>query len=120
MSFQIQMEQMHGYLAARFIGVGVPGEASQQFWLIAEHCKLNCNNKLLIDTTGYDVKVTLEDRYLLGERLMIFARYGIKVVFVSRPEQIDPGKFAVLVASNRGVNVETFTDFQAAEEWLLK
>jgi hypothetical protein len=26
----------------------------------------------------------------------------------------------VMVAQNRGVNVDAFTDFQAAEEWLLK
>jgi hypothetical protein len=60
------------------------------------------------------------DRFLLGERLGIFARYGIKVAFVSRPEQLDPRRFAVVVAQNRGVKVETFTDLQAAEEWLLK
>src|SRR5262245_58992916 len=55
----------------------------------------------------------------LGERLVIFALYRIKVAFVCRPEQVDPRKFGTLVAQNRGVTVETFTDFQAAEEWLL-
>ena len=120
MSFQLQMEQMSGYLAARFIGTAIPGEASERFELIAEHCKLTNNDKLLIDTTRFDVKVSILDRFLLGERLVIFARYRIKVAFVSRPEQLDPRKFAVVVAQNRGVKVETFTDFQAAEEWLLK
>ena len=52
MSFQLQMEQMSGYLAARFIGIGLRGEASQQFELIAERCKLTHNDKLLIDTTS--------------------------------------------------------------------
>jgi hypothetical protein len=122
MSFQLQMEQMPGYLAARFIGVGLRGEASQQFQLIAERCKLTNNDKLLIDSTRYDVdvKISLVDRFLLGERLGIFARYGIKVGFFSRPEQLDPRRFAVVVAQNRGVKVETFTDLQDAEEWLLK
>ena len=114
MSFQLQMEQMPGYLAARFIGTAIPGEASQQFGLIAEDCKLTNNDKLLIDTTGFDVKVTLVDKFLLGERLGIFARYGIKVVFVSILEQLDPRKFAVMVAQNRGVNVDAFTDLQTA------
>ena len=120
MSFQLQIEQMPGYLAARFIGTAMPGEASQRFELIAEHCKRTNNYKLLIDTAGFDVKVTLVDKFLLGERLGIFARYRIKVVFVSRPEQLDLRKFAVMVAQNRGVKVEAFTDYQAAEEWLLK
>jgi hypothetical protein len=119
-SFQLQMEQMYGYLAARFIGEGVRGETSQKFGLIAEHCKLTNNNKLLIDTTRYHINISFADRLLLGETLGIFARYGIKVAFVSRPEQLDPQKFGVLVAQNRGVKVEAFTDFQAAEEWLLK
>jgi hypothetical protein len=120
MSFQLQMIQMHGYLAARFIGVGVPGEVSQQFESIAEHCKRTKNDKLLIDTTGYDVKVSFIDRFLFGERLLVFAHDRIKVAFFSRPEQIDPRKFGALVAQNRGASVDAFTDFQAAEEWLLK
>ncbi len=49
----IQMEQMSGYLAARFIGVAAPGEGLQQFELIAEHCKLTNNDRLLIDGTGF-------------------------------------------------------------------
>jgi hypothetical protein len=117
---QLQMEQMSGYLAARFIGAGVPGEGSQQFELIAEHCKRTNNDKLLIDTTGYTVKITFINRFYGAERLQIFMRYGLKIALVSRPEQIDPRKFLITVARNRGVNVETFTDFHAAEEWLLK
>jgi hypothetical protein len=114
------MKQMSGYLAARFVGVGAPGDVSEQFESIAEDCKHTKNDKLLIDTTGYDVKASTVDRFLLGERGQIFACYRIKVAFFSRPEQIDPQKFGVLVARNRGVNVDAFTDFQAAEEWLLK
>ena len=120
MDFQIQMEQMSGYLAARFIGTAMPGEGLLQFESIAEHCKRTKNNKLLIDTTAFAVKISVTSGYFAGERAEIFTRNGIKVAFVSRPEQIDPGKFAILVAQNRGVTVETFTDFQAAEEWLLK
>jgi hypothetical protein len=41
-------------------------------------------------------------------------------VFVSSPEQIDPQKFGALAARNRGASVDAFTDFHAAEEWLLK
>jgi len=122
MSIQLQIEQMPGYLAARLIGSGTLEEALQQIELVAEHCKHTNNDKLLIDTTRYevDVKISLVDRFLLGERLGIFARYGIKVAFFSGPEQLDPRRFAVVVAQNRYVKVETFTDLQAAEEWLLK
>jgi hypothetical protein len=120
MSLQLQMVQMPGYLAASFIGVGVPGEVSWQFASIAEHCKRTKNDKLLIDTTECDVEISFIDRFFFGKRLLVFARHRIKVAFFSRPEQLDPRKFGALVAQNRGASVDAFTDFQAAEEWLLK
>jgi len=40
MSFQVQIEQMPDYLAARFTGIGPLRDVSQQFELIAERCKL--------------------------------------------------------------------------------
>jgi len=52
--------------------------------------------------------------------MLVFARHRIKVAFFSRPDQLDPGKFGALVAQNRGVSVDAFTDLCAAEEWLLR
>jgi hypothetical protein len=98
----------------------VAAEGLQQTELIAEHCKRTNNDKLLIDTTGLEIKASLADRFFLGERLRIFARYRIKVAYVCRPGQLDPRKFGAFVAQNRGVTIEAFTDFQAAEEWLLR
>jgi len=120
MSIELHIEQMPGYLAARFIGVGIVGEASEQFDLIAEQCRCAKNDKLLIDTTKFEAKVYLADRFLMGERAQIFALHKIKVAFVCKPEQIDARKFGRLVAQNRGVTVEVFTDFQSAEVWLLR
>jgi hypothetical protein len=118
--FQIQMEQMSGYLAARLTGVAQPGEGSRQFKSIAEHCKHTNNDKLLYDVTGYTViKPHLVDKYILAERAEIFARYGIKVALVCRPERLEIPKSAAPLAQNRGVKIEVFTDLQAAEDWLL-
>src|SRR5262245_25147138 len=121
MNLQIQMEQMSGYLAARFIGVAAPGEGLREFELIAEHCKLTNNDRLLIDGTGFTIiQPQALDKFFMGERLMIFTHYRIKVAFVTKPKRIDLLKFAILVAQNKKVKVEAFTDFQSAEEWLLK
>jgi hypothetical protein len=119
LSIQLQMEQMPGYLAARFIGSGVGEEVWRQFELITEHCNGAKNDKLLIDTTEVEAEVSDIERFRLAERMEIFARYGIKVVIVCRPEQIHPKRFALILAQKRGVNVEIFTDSQDAEEWLL-
>ena len=120
MRIQLQVEKMSGYLAASFTGVGPPGAATQRFELISEHCKRTNNDKLLIDITRFRLNANTVDRYLAGIKSQVFALYRLKVAFVCTPEQIDPEKFGILVAQNRGVNVEAFTDFQAAEEWLLK
>jgi hypothetical protein len=118
--FQIQMEQMSGYLAARLTGVAQPGEGSRQFKSIAEHCKHTNNDKLLYDVTGYKViKPHLVDKFILAERAEIFARYGIKVAVVCRPERLEIPKSAAPLAQNRGVKIEVFTDLLAAEDWLL-
>jgi hypothetical protein len=120
MGIQLQMEQMPGYLAARFTSAGEVEEVWRQYELIAEHCKRTKNTKLFIDTTGVEAKISITDRYRVGERLEIFAPHGIKIAFVSRPDQQDPKRFARQVARNRYVNIEVFTDFHAAEGWLLK
>ena len=121
MSIQVQTEQMSSYLAARLIGPGALEEALQQIELIAEHCKLTNNNKLLMDITGWEATTpSLVDRFLAAKRLWIFTRYGIKAAFIDTLERMDPKKFGVLVAQNRWINIDAFTDFQAAEEWLLK
>jgi hypothetical protein len=120
MSVQLKLEQMPGYLAARFSGSGVAEDVWRQFELIAEHCKRANGDKLLIDITGAEGTVSIIEKYLAVEESRIFARYGIKVVFIETPERIDPRRFFLVAARNRGINVEAFTDFQSAQEWLLK
>src|SRR5579862_49172 len=60
-------------------------------------------SKILIDSTrldGFKIPTTFE-RFQLGEQLSGVAK-GIVIVFVSRPEMIDPAHFGVTVAKNRG------------------
>jgi hypothetical protein len=120
MSLQLQMEQMPGYLAARFTGQGAADEIWRQFELIVEHCKRAECDKLLIDVTRLEGKSSVIEKYFAANESLIFARYGIQVACVEKPERIDPRKFFVLVAQNRWVSIDVFTDFQSAEEWLLK
>jgi hypothetical protein len=120
MSFQLQLEERQGYLAAKFIGSGAAEEVWRQFELVAAHCQRAKIDKLLIDITEAKGTLSLTDKYLAAEESRIFARFGIKVAFIEIPERVDPRKFFLLAARNRGVNVEAFTDWQAAEKWLLE
>jgi hypothetical protein len=92
----------------------------RQFELIAERCKQAKGDKLLIDITGAEGKLSVVEKYLAAEESRIFALNGIKVAFIETPERMDPRRFFLLAARNRGVNVEAFTDLRAGEEWLMK
>jgi hypothetical protein len=120
MGIQFQIEEMSGYLAARFVSAVVTEEDEQQFELIVEACKRANTNRLLLDFTAVPEEFSLADRYFLGEGAQIFTKHNFKVAAVCNPELEDAGCFSELVAQNRRVNLCGFTDFQSAEEWLLK
>ena len=120
MSIQFQIEEMPDYLAAKFTGTGAAEEIWRQFEVIVEHCKRANKNKLLLDSTETYGKISLADRYHLGDVAEIFMYYKlIKVAVVSRPEQLDPRRFAEMVARNRWVNARVFTSVEDAEKWLM-
>ena len=120
MGVQHQIEQMPGYLVAKFSGAGMAEDVWRQYDSLAEHCNRTNKDKLLIDITEAQAEISLWDRYFLGDRAQIFACRRIKVAGVDRPERIDPQRFAEMVAQNRGVNARAFTNAEDALEWLLK
>jgi len=67
------------------------------------------------NVTGFDLV-----RFNFAEKSQAFAGHTIKVAVVARPEHLDTQRFGELVARNRGVNLRGFTDYQAAEKWLLE
>ena len=117
---EIQLEEIIGYLAVRFLGAGTVEEILRQFESIVEHCERANKNKLLLDYTEAYGDISLWDRYFLGDRAQIFACHMIKVAGVARPEQLDPQRFVELVAQNRRVKYRGFTNTEDALEWLLK
>ena len=77
--------------------------------------------RLLIDTTkltGFGEPGTAE-RFSIGEWLARDARAAVKVAMVARPELLDPARFAVTVARNRGLFTKGFSSESEALAWLL-
>lgn len=77
--------------------------------------------RLLVDTTGLtgiDPPTTLE-RFVLGGQFARAAQGEVKTAFVARQDLIDPKKFGLTVARNRGMIAEVFTDLNEAIAWLL-
>jgi hypothetical protein len=121
MSIQLQIEEMQDYLAARFIGAGKVEEVWRQFELIAERCMRANKRKLLLIVVDAYGEISLNDRYVFGDKAQIFMYYKlIKVAVVGRTDQSDPNRFGEKVMRNRWVNARVFTNIKDAEKWLLK
>ena len=75
---------------------------------------------LLVNTsglTGFPVPSTFA-RYSLAVKWAESAGGALRVAMVTRPEIIDPQKIGVLMAQNRGVNGDVFTNETDALTWL--
>ncbi|MFI5180974.1 MAG: hypothetical protein ACHQPI_06260 [Thermoanaerobaculia bacterium] len=77
--------------------------------------------RLLIDLrglTGFGLIGPVE-RFSFGEEMARAAMAAVKVVFVARPEILDPDRFGVIVARNRGLFSNAFDSEAEALKWLL-
>lgn len=77
--------------------------------------------RLLLDTrklTGFDTLATWE-RFFLGVRGAAEAKSAVAVAVVARPELLDPKRFGVVVARNRGMTTDAFESETDALAWLL-
>jgi hypothetical protein len=117
---QLHIEEIPGYLKARFNGANTTEEVEQQFKLLAEKCKSTKKYKLLLDFTEVPANISLVDRYELGKRTLVFARHKCKVAAVCKSEHRESVCFLATVAQNRWVDLCIFTNVEDAVEWLLK
>jgi hypothetical protein len=78
--------------------------------------------KLLILAAGLELSAlpTVLDRYRIGELWAEAAGGVVSVAIVTRAELIDPQKFAVTVAMNRGATANVFDSEPAARAWLAQ
>jgi hypothetical protein len=67
--------------------------------------------------TGYPQPSTFA-RYSLAMKWAEVAGGALRVALIARPEIIDPQRIGVLMAQNRGVNGDVFTNESDALAWL--
>src|SRR5262245_52340955 len=75
--------------------------------------------RILVDALGAQGVVTTIDRYSLGVKLVTYCaehKLWPRLAFVGQPPVIDG--FGVLVAKNRGLNIERFPHLEEALEWV--
>ena len=76
---------------------------------------------ILVDCSGLEGELTTVERFELGERGATYwasKSWNIspKIAVVGRVPVVDG--FAALVASNRGLEAQTFSELQQARDWL--
>jgi len=112
---------MEGYSCYRLSGHGPLPEAATKVIEAITFAREQGVRKLLIDTTkwtGHDKPNTLE-RFAVAQEFIQAARSAVKLAMVVRPELMDPDKFEVTVATNRGLIGNVFDSEKDALAWLL-
>lgn len=91
--------------------------------LISQAIAFACDHqvqKLFVDTTkltGFKAP-GLWDRFALAEQCARAAKSFVAVALLARPEVIDPQRFGVTVARNRGLFANVFSSEAEALSWL--
>jgi hypothetical protein len=112
---------MDGYCCYRLSGHGPLAEAAVKVIDAITFSREQGIRNLLIDTTnwtGHKSPGTVE-RFNVACAFTEAARSAVRLSMVVRPEMMDPGKFEVTVAANRGLIGNVFDSEKDALAWLL-
>jgi hypothetical protein len=114
-------EVMEGYSCYRLSGHGPLEEAASKVIEVITFAREQRMRNLLIDTTGWNGHKSPDtlERYYVAQAFAEAARCEVKVAMVVRPEMMDPDKFEVMVAKNRGLVGNVFDSEKDALAWLL-
>ena len=114
----VEIVPHEGFLEARFLGAFSVDRFKAQVEFAVGACTERGILLLLLDYTRLSpVPGTLE-RYEISTHGAEAARGLSKLAGLATKEQIGE-KFGAMVARNRGLNVDVFTDRQEAVRWLL-
>ena len=76
---------------------------------------------VLVDTRRISGSLTAVELWHLADKLAHYRRtFGNKTAILCPVEKFDHTRFFALCAENKGFNVQAFTDYEHAMEWLLE
>jgi hypothetical protein len=110
-----------GYACYRPVKRTTFNEAVEMACAAITYARDNRIDRLLVDATqltGFPPPSTF-DRFELACKIAEIRPLTVKIAVVALPEYIDPQKFGVTVASNRGVRTDVFTTRDTALAWLM-
>jgi hypothetical protein len=85
-------------------------------------CRKQNIKKLMVDSAGLTGfhPLGMSERYNFAERIASEARSLVKIAHVASPAWVRLGKFSLMVAKNRGLDIENFLSEPEALKWLLE
>ena len=115
-------ELLQGYGCYRLAGHGSLADAGGKVIEAITFSREQGIRNLLIDVTNWTghQNPSAFERFDLAEAFTTAARSAVKVAMVIRPEMMDPKKFEVMVARNRGMDGNVFASEKEALDWLLQ
>lgn len=116
---RLQIEDYPACLEARVQDADSLLEVLEQLRELVAICRERRPSRLLLDFRALTLPLTMVDRFEIGSFGEKFQGHVGRVACLARAEQIDPRKFAVTVAQNRGLKVDIFHDGDQAMRWLL-
>jgi hypothetical protein len=116
----VQILERDGYLEARYLGAYSIERYHRQMERSVQACKELGLELLLVDITDLtDFRPTIFERHDIGTLGATLSRGLEKVAVLLALVRIEPDHFATLVAQNRGLRIQSFSDRAKAIEWLL-
>ena len=119
-TYKITFEHRPEYLYAFVTAERETHEMSEAIWEeILKECSQDKCGKILLEQDIPEIDITYFEKYecvnkLIPELMRIDVAFADKYV-----EQLELNKFTELVATNRGLTVKVFINFEEAEKWLL-
>ncbi len=117
---EVVYTEREGYLEARLWETDSLDVMKQQVAEILKTCTQRKPPRLLVDMTAFRETLSVIDRYELGTLSAKFSPHVARGAVLANSATIDPEKFGVQVARNRGLTVDIFDDREKALAWLLE
>jgi len=108
---ELSIEFRDGILWATVTGQVTLGESTQMCSVTCDAAVQSGVDRILVDASGADGDISDLDRYRLGETMAAYyitKPLDFKIAIVGNPPLVNG--FVALVASNRGVTAETFSE----------
>jgi hypothetical protein len=115
-------EQKKEYAVFRPVGEFSFDEVAHLISRAVVRCRRQKIGKLLIVSTGASSfhSAEMAEQYNFAEQIAAAAASLVKIAHVANPKWVRSRDFRVMVAGNRGLELENFNAESAALEWLLQ